>query len=163
MFKTSGRWLDAIQLAAVVFVALCLVPAGAHLFELPNKIDLPADEYMTVQKIYSGWALFAIPIFGALAATLVHTVLVRANGRALLLSLAAFLCIVATQAIFWTYTYPMNTLTQNWTVMPADLEAARQQWETSHAVNAGITFMALVTLTLSILESRPRASLKENV
>ncbi len=155
MGNRGTSWLDAVQFASIIFVALALVPAGAHLFEFQNKMSLPLDQYMTVQNIYRGWALFGIPILGALGATGVHTVLVRRNRRALVFSLIAFLCIVATQAIFWTYTYPMNALTQNWTVTPANLDAARWQWEISHAVNAGITFMALVTLTLSVLESRP--------
>jgi hypothetical protein len=32
---------------------------GAHFFELANKMSLSPDEYMTVQKIYAGWSLFA--------------------------------------------------------------------------------------------------------
>lgn len=151
----NARWLDAVQLSSLIFVALALIPAGAHLFELPNKMRLPAEDYMIVQSIYRGWALFGIPIFAALAATLLHAVFVRANRRAMLFAFTAFLCIAATQAIFWTFTYPMNELTQNWTVRPADLEAARWQWEMSHAVNAGITFIAFVALSLSIFETRP--------
>ena len=45
---------------AVVFVALALVPAGAHLSELANKVTLPPDQYLVVQQIYRGWALFGI-------------------------------------------------------------------------------------------------------
>jgi len=33
--------LRVIQFLAVILTALALIPAGAHLFELPNKIDLP--------------------------------------------------------------------------------------------------------------------------
>jgi hypothetical protein len=40
-----------------VLTALALVPAGAHLFELPNKIGLSQDRYFIVQSIYRGWAL----------------------------------------------------------------------------------------------------------
>jgi len=35
--------LALVRAAALLLVALCLVPAGAHLSELPNKIGLPAD------------------------------------------------------------------------------------------------------------------------
>lgn len=153
-----GKWLGTVQMLAILFVALAFVPAGAHLAELPNKMPLPADQYMTVQSIYRGWALFGIVIFGALALTLAHALLVRGNRRALLFSLVAFLLIVATQVIFWTATYPMNALTESWTVTPADLDAARRQWEYSHAVNALITFGALVAIIASVLASRPHAS-----
>jgi hypothetical protein len=39
--------------------------------------------------------------------------------------------------------------TNNWTITPQDFEAARRQWEYSHAVNAVLTFVALLTITLS--------------
>ena len=35
-----------------ILTALALVPAGAHLFELPNKIGLAQDQYFIVQSIY---------------------------------------------------------------------------------------------------------------
>ena len=59
-----------LRFLAVVLTALALVPAGAHLFEMPNKIGLPRDAYFAVQGIYSGWALFGVVLFGALAANL---------------------------------------------------------------------------------------------
>ena len=51
-------------------VAVALALAGAHLFEMPNKIGLPRDAYFLVQGIYRGWALFGVVLFGALAANL---------------------------------------------------------------------------------------------
>ena len=146
--------IDVVRLFAIVFVAICLVPAGGHLAEIPNKTALPPGEYMIVQKIYRGWALFGVVVFGALAFTLVHTMMVWREPIPRGLSLQSFLALAGTQVIFWTCTYPMNALTQNWTVTPENLQIARQQWEYSHAVNALITFAALELLTLSVLLSR---------
>jgi hypothetical protein len=42
-----------VRFVAVAFAALALVPAGAHLLELPNKLQLTADEYLTVQRVSS--------------------------------------------------------------------------------------------------------------
>jgi hypothetical protein len=53
--------------------------------------------------------------------------------------------------IFWAFTYPMNVASNNWTVTPENFEAARRQWEYSHAVNAVITFVAFVAITSSVL------------
>lgn len=142
---------DLLRMLAIVVVAICLVPAGAHFFEMGNKLALPPAEYMVVQQIYRGWAFFGIAVFAALALTLGHTIMVWRVPAARWPSLLSFLAIAATQAIFWTYTYPMNALTRNWTVMPADLESARRQWEFSHAVNAGITLAALVLIVLAAL------------
>ena len=145
---------ESVRLLAVISVALCLIPAGAHFFELANKMYLPTAEYMTTQKIYAGWSSFGVAIIAAIVFTLTHTLMVRAERTAFLLSLTALLCIGATQVIFWTFTYPMNVATNNWTISPQDFEAARQQWEYSHAVNAVLTFVALVTITLSTLTSK---------
>ena len=138
---------ETVRLLAVISVAPCLVPAGAHFFELANKMSLSTAEYMTTQKIYAGWSFFGVALIAALLFTLTHTLMVRAEHMAFLLSLIALLCLGATQVIFWTFTYPMNAATNNWMVTPQDFEAARLQWEYSHAVNAVLTFVALVTIT----------------
>jgi hypothetical protein len=150
----STRYIDTLQLASLLFVALALVPAGAHFFELLNKMNLPRDQYMVVQNIYRGWALFGIVIFGAIALTLVHAAMVRANTTAMLLSALSALLLIASLVIFFTWTYPMNVATSNWTVTPADFDAARRQWEYSHAANAVVVLAAFVAIVLSVLASR---------
>jgi hypothetical protein len=145
---------DTLSLLAIVAVGLCLVPAGAHLFELPNKMALPQPQYMTVQRIYAGWALFGIVILAAIVLTATHAILTRRKPRAFALSLAALVLLVASQAVFWLFTYPMNVASSNWTVTPEHFEAARRQWEYSHAANAVITFVAFVAITLAALAAR---------
>jgi hypothetical protein len=146
--------LKSVPLVTIVIVALCLVPAGAHFFELANKMSLAPAEYMIVQKIYAGWSLFGIPIITALLLTLIHTFMVRGDRLVFNLSLSTALCLTATQVIFWMFTYPMNLATSNWTVPPEDIELARRQWEYSHAVNAVLTFIAFVAITASALANR---------
>ena len=153
MLKRDSMIFESVRLLAVISVAICLIPAGAHFFELANKMSLSTAEYMTTQKIYAGWSFFGVAIIAAIIFTLVHTLMVRAQRAAFFLSLTALLCLGATQVIFWTFTYPMNVATNNWTIGPQNFEAARQQWEYSHAVNAVLTFVALVTITLSTLTS----------
>jgi hypothetical protein len=68
----------------VILTALALVPAGAHFFELPNKIDLAQDHYFIVQKLYRGWALFGIVVVAALAINLVLALMLRGRGSAVL-------------------------------------------------------------------------------
>src|SRR5262245_57803247 len=140
-----------LGLIAVISVATCLVPAGTHFFELANKMSMSQPEYMIVQKIYAGWSFFGIAVIAALLLTLIHTFMVRSDRTAFFLSLAAFLCLAATQGIFWMFTYPMNVASNNWTVTPADFEVARRQWEYSHAVNAVLTFAAFVAIAFSVL------------
>ena len=84
---------------------------------------------MNVQQIYAGWAYFGIAVVLALMTTLAHTIAVRRNRIAAVLSFASFVTLTGTQAIFWTWTYPVNVATQNWTRMPPVFEAARRHWE----------------------------------
>lgn len=154
MLARNYQGADGVRLAALIFVALALVPAGAHLASLLNKINRAPEAYLIMQQAYNGWALFGIVVFGALLTTALHTILVWRQRGPFWLSLAAFLLIVATQIVFWTFTYPANAATNNWTVVPANFEDWRQQWEYSHAMNAILTLVAFILLVLSVLETR---------
>ena len=144
----------AAQFLAIVLTALALVPAGAHLFELPNKIGLAQESYFIVQNIYRGWALFGIVLFGALAANLWLTILLRRRGAAFWLALAGFLLVALTLLIFFTWTFPANQATANWTLAPDNWQALLTQWEYAHATNAILTFLALCSVTLAALIAR---------
>jgi hypothetical protein len=92
--------LKIAQFLALTLTALALVPSGAHLFELPNKVNLAADQYFIVQNIYRGWSLFGIVLFGALIANLALALLLRGRGAPFVLALFAFLCIAFTLVVF---------------------------------------------------------------
>ncbi len=132
-----------MRFAAIVLTALALVPAGAHFFEMPNKLPLSREDYFTVQAIYRGWALFGVALFGALAANLALAIASWRRGERVWPALAAAALIAATLAIFFTWTFPANQATQNWTVVTENWEALRLRWEYAHAVNAVLTFIAL--------------------
>jgi len=53
MLTRDYKGADGIRLAALIFVALCLVPGGAHLASLLNKIDRAPEAYMTMQQAYN--------------------------------------------------------------------------------------------------------------
>jgi peptidoglycan/LPS O-acetylase OafA/YrhL len=139
----------ALQFCAIVLTALALVPAGAHFFELPNKIGLDQQTYFTVQAICRGWALF-----GALFANLALTLLLASRRRSYALPLLAFLLVAATLAIFFTWTFPANQATANWTLPTPNWQVLRTHWEYAHATNAILTFIALCLLTWSVVTTR---------
>jgi hypothetical protein len=142
--------LVCVRVLAIVSIALYLVPAGAHLFELPTKMALSPPDYMIVQGIYKGWALFGIVVFAAMAMTLLYAILRRRERSVFVLSLIALFCLVVTQIVFWAFTYPMNVASSNWTVTLDHFETARRQWEYSHAASAVLTFLALVAITAAV-------------
>ena len=149
--------LRVTQFIAIILTALALVPAGAHLLELVHKITLDRAQYLTVQQLYRGWAFLGAVLIAALLANLVLTIRSRRQGRPMRLAAIATLLLAANLTIFFIWTFPANQATGNWTVMPADWEALRNQWEYSHAVNALLTFLAL-SATLASSLSWPAAS-----
>jgi hypothetical protein len=146
--------LKIVQFLALMLTALALIPAGAHLFAFANKISLAADQYFIVQSIYRGWALLGIALVGALVGNLLLAILLRGRGTPFVWALVAFLCVVLSLVIFFTWTFPANQATGNWTAIPANWEHLRRQWEYSHAANAVVTFAALGSVVLSVLTMR---------
>jgi hypothetical protein len=146
--------LKLVLFFAVILTAVSLIPAGAHLFELPNKIALAQDQYFIVQSIYRGWALFGAVLLPALGVILVLTIMLRRQPAAFRFALVALLCMGATLAIFFTWTYPANVATDNWTAVPDNWAALRRQWEFAHATNAVLTFAALCMLMGAVLSAR---------
>jgi|SRR5689334_15534955 hypothetical protein len=146
--------LTIARFLSLLFVALSLAPAMAHVLELPHKIGMSAADYLIVQQIYRGWALLGVVILIALVSTLVVAILERQDDRGFWLSGSAFLCLVAAQIVFWTYTYPVNVETQNWTTLPDNWMSLRTHWEYSHATGAAFTLLAFVLLLIDVMPKK---------
>jgi len=124
-------WVKTVYFISLLFAALALTPAFAHLLELPNKINLSRENYLTVQQNYRGWALTGFFVAGALLSTLVLTIIVRRQRKPFIFASIALLCIAGTQVVFWTHTNPANQATNNWTMLPENW--AEQFQSESHA------------------------------
>ena len=135
--------MNTLRFAAVLLTALALVPAGAHLLELPHKIGLTRDDYFVVQAIYRGWALLGIVSIGAILANLLLAGALRKRSEPARLSFVAGLLLVLGLAIFFGWTYPANHATANWTIALPDWASLRSAWERSRAANAVVTLAAL--------------------
>jgi hypothetical protein len=147
------QMLYFLRAISLIFAAAALIPAGAHLFSMASKLRLDGAAYLASQRAYDGWNLFAIAVFGALLSTLALTIALYRAGETWLWAGLAFLCIVGTQAIFWSLTFPMNSATDNWTRLPPKWEFLRMQWEFSHAGSAILNAAALVLLILTTVKS----------
>jgi hypothetical protein len=135
---------------SILLTAVAMAGGFAHLFELPNKMDLSREEYFIVQQIYRGWVLLGIPIFGALISTLALTVVTRKNPQVFPFALLATICISLALGVFFLFTYPANMQSGNWTFMPDNWRELRRQWEYSHAAGAGLYLAAFIMLALSM-------------
>lgn len=134
---------SAAKFLAVILTALALVPVGAHLLEMPNKLGLSQADYMTVQSIYRGWALLGVVLVGAVLADLGLAVMVRRDRVSAALAASAGLLMAFTLAIFFALVFPGNRETDNWTLVPANWDVLRVRWEYGHAAEAVLTFVAL--------------------
>jgi len=144
---------------ALMATAVALGPALAHLFELPNKVDLPKVDYFVVQQIYAGWSLLGgllVVQFVAIASVVVTS---RDDRRLRILAALALVCLIGAQALFWIFTYPANAATANWTMQPENWQALRSQWEYSHAAGAMLQLVAMACLSLGAVgDNRRRPS-----
>ncbi|MDR7127111.1 hypothetical protein [Pseudotabrizicola sp. 4114] len=134
-----------LKLLTLALTSLIVIPGGAHLFELPAKMAMGEADYFMVQSIYAGWALFGVVIFAAIAANGYLSLTLRRTDRAAARwALVSALLIGLTLVIFFVWVFPGNQATANWTSIPANWDELRRSWEYGHAVNAIITFVALL-------------------
>jgi hypothetical protein len=141
--------------ASILLASLMLMPAGAHLLALPNKIGMNVADYFVAQQAYRGWAYAGVLVFAGIAATAILAWQVRHSSAMFPPTLIALVCLVATQVVFWTLVFPGNQHTQNWTVAPANWDAFRMRWEIGHALSAVLNVAALVALLVALLRSDP--------
>lgn len=149
-----SKVLTAALFVALMATAICLGPALAHLFELPNKIGLEREQYFTVQQIYRGWNLFALVLLVQLVSIITVIVMARHSSGQRWPAIIALLGLIAAQGLFWAFTFPANVATNNWMDRPANWEALRKQWEYSHAGGAVFQLIALAALIVAALRHR---------
>jgi hypothetical protein len=148
---------DFLFFMAILATLTSLAPALAHLIELPDKLSLSRQAYFTVQQIYAGWELFGIAVLIQLISL---SLLAWRSAREYYVFrpvIGALVLLVIAQTLFWLFTFPANSLTNNWTRIPADWETLRRQWEYSHAA-AALCQLAGLCCLISALFARVRAS-----
>lgn len=147
--------MNVLAFFAIMLTALALMPGAAHLFEMQAKMAMDQQAYFVVQQVYRGWALFGAVQIGAVVVHAVHAYMLRRQDGAFWCAIAAAALILASLAVFFTWTYPANQATNNWTMMPPDWQVLRGAWETGHAAGAGLVFLALAaTVGAGLLQRR---------
>lgn len=148
------------------FVGLLLVGVGlgagfAHLCALSNRLGLPAEAYLTVQRTYGDRILLNLIGLVALSVLGALTALTRRRPRTFAATLAAFLASAGAQAVFWAFAFPIDQATDGWTDLPLDWTRLRHQWEYAQAAIAGLELLAFGALALSILVREQPAAPRE--
>ncbi|MBX9845758.1 MAG: DUF1772 domain-containing protein [Xanthobacteraceae bacterium] len=120
--------LKAVIFLAVLLSALALIPYGAHLLSLPNKIGMTREQYFVAQSVYDGWALLGVILIPAMLVNIALALMLRGKAG-FALAVAGCIVMAATLAVFFASTYPANVATQNWKVAPSNWAELRHQWE----------------------------------
>jgi Domain of unknown function (DUF1772) len=156
-----------LQAASLAIVAIALAPALAHALELPGKLRLGREDYLTVQAIYyPGFTRAGIAEPASSLALLLLAFLTPAGTAAFWLTLAALVATLAMQAIFWLRTQPVNRIwvrdldlgradaaffgTGPSAGAAADWTVLRDRWEGSHVARAACAAAAFLLLAIAV-------------
>jgi hypothetical protein len=171
--REDGSMLEFLEIVAVFLVAVAMSFSLAHAAELPGKMRLAREGYLTVQPIYyAGFTLGALSEPAAILATLALLVVRRSGGGAAWGVAAALLLLVAMHAVYWIVTHPVNNFwlrDQELTGAGAgffafasrrepgsgppraeDWKALRNRWEYSHVARAALAMTSLIVLLVAV-------------
>jgi Domain of unknown function (DUF1772) len=159
---------QSLQVLTVVLVAVALSFAVTHVAELPGKLRLDKATYTAVHAIYyPGFMIGGISEPGSIVALVVLLALTPRASPAFGWTLAALVCLVAMQLVFWLATQPVNgfwlkdrklssagtgffSIGRGRTAPDLDWTSLRDRWEQSHLLRAVLALLGLVFLAIAM-------------
>ena len=165
--------LLALQVSAVLLVAVAMSLALAHALELPGKLRLDEQTYLSVQAIYyPGFTIGGAAEPLAVIATFMLLFAMHTDRNQFWLILIAFCAVLAMQIVFWLVTQPTNrfwlrnerlgtTGAQFFSIdrskqgaegnrQSSEWQRLRNRWEYSHVVRAVLSAISLVALVIAV-------------
>lgn len=158
--------VQALQIAALLLIAMAWALAFAHAAEYPGKMRLDRDAYFAVQAIYYPGFTFGGASEPLSAVALAALLALTPPGTAdFWLTAVALVAAVAAHAIFWLVTQPVNRIwvrqlglgragtkffSPDRPAASGDWTRLRDRWETSHLVRAALMSAALVALVVAV-------------
>ena len=163
-----------LEVIAILLTAVVLSLSLAHALELPGKMRLGREAYLTTQTIYyPGFTLGGIaePLaIIAVLALLISTAPVSTRFWQLLISLVG---LAAVQIIFWFWVQPVNRIwlkevqlgragaaffgkqgqaTDGGDSTLEGWRALRDRWESGHVARAAFALISFVLLTIAVAD-----------
>jgi len=161
MLIRTWRWLT------IMLTALSLVPALAHLLEMPAKMTYDGTLWLRLQQsLYGAFGTFGGAFeVGAVITTIVLVILVRDRPPAFGWTLLGAACVVAAHVAFWIWLAPVNATIAATApgTLPADWTGLRSQWEYTHAARAVLQIIALGALVFSVVGETPAGTFRRSV
>jgi MFS family permease len=147
---------NLIRFLAMLFAAISLCAAMAHLLELRVKINLSKENYQVVQGIYSGWQWLGIFEIGAIILTMIWIIIDRKLKYKFSFLITGLICFILSIIVFFVFTFPTNQETLSWTNLPNNWDELRKTWEYSHAIRASLSLFGFSFLVLYLLKRQHR-------
>jgi len=98
-----------VQVVTVLLVSVAMSLALAHALELPGKMRLDKEHYLTVQSIYyPGFTIGGFAEGVGIVATLVLLLMTSTNNAAFWWTFIGFIALVAMHVVYWVITHPVN-------------------------------------------------------
>lgn len=158
--------LRLLQVIALLLVAIAMALSLAHALELPGKMRLGREAYLTVQPIYYPGFTFGgfVGEFGGMAALLVLLFATGYGTPAFWWTLASFVLFLAAHGTYWIFTHPVNgfwlkdveltdlggtffsLFAQD---VSADWTRLRDIWEYSHVARAVLMVLGFLSLAVA--------------
>jgi hypothetical protein len=163
--------LEALEVVAVLLLAVVVAQSLAHALEYPGKMRLSKEEYLAVQPIYYPGFTVAGAAEPAGIAALIALLFFIPAGTAFWLTLCALILLAGTHATYWLMTHPVNNFWLENTEMEGagkaffgsdplrrktprtgkpDWIALRDRWERSHLIRAVLAFASLGLLAVAV-------------
>ena len=169
--------LDFIEILSVILVALATALAIAHALEMPGKMRLSQQDYLTVQHVYYPTFTIAGAIgeVGGLLATLILLFTWRFDTAPFWLTCIGVVSLLSMQVVYWAMTHPVQ---KYWfrgeELAPAaagffafnpmeriehetrppmtqgDWTTVRERWEYSHLFRAALGLVALICVVTAV-------------
>jgi hypothetical protein len=142
----------------LLFAVITLSALLSHLLELPGKLELTKENYQAVQSIYGDWILMIFFEGVALVLTVYLAIIERRKRRTRNLLIAASSLFFISIVVFFIFIAPVDKATENWSVLPADWETLRNQWEYSYAGRALLNLGGFCFLVFGVLKKKSQFS-----
>ena len=152
MFLRIGQFLT------ILLNALTMGLLFSHLLEMPQKMQYSAPLYLQVtHTLYRLFGSIGGPLeVAGLLFAIILCFLAPSYRFAYLLTVAATGLFAAALLLWILYVAPANAQFASWTSesIPADWIRVRNQWEHTHAVDAGLVFAGVSLLVYAALNPR---------
>ncbi|HEY7568228.1 MAG TPA: DUF1772 domain-containing protein [Gemmatimonadaceae bacterium] len=154
--------LKAWRFITIMLTAVLMTMGFAHLWQLPPRMSYDGPLWLDTLTFYIKFGPAGpgpVIEIAAILSTLILLVLVRGRRPALAFTLMALAALVLSTAAWWLFVYPVNRELLTWTMdtMPQNWMDFRDQWEYTNAARAGLMFIALGALVISLIRETPDA------